>query len=79
MRAPEALFGNVMREGKIAKSRVLGCKVESGARVRRAALSLHRQRRDCGAPAWRQLERASSSSCSIVTEHRRSGDPAVSN
>ena len=79
MRAPDALFGNVRYKG--VKSRNRECvvyKFESGARVRRAALPSHWQRRERGAPAWRQLEPANSSSCCIVTERSRSGDLATS-
>ena len=77
MRAPDALFGNVRYKDKVAKSRVYSYKFESGARVRRAALPSYGRRRECGAPARRQLERASSSSCSNDIERSRSGDPAL--
>ena len=61
---------------KSRKSSVLVGKFESGARVRRAALPSQRQRRERGAPTWRQLEPASSRSCSNDIERSRSGDPA---
>ena len=62
--------------GKSRNREYVVYKFESGARVRRAALPLHRQRRERGAPAWRQLESASSSSCSNDIERSRSGDSA---
>ena len=52
-------------------------KFESGARVRRAALPSHWQRRERGALAWRQLELTSSSSWSNDIERSRSGDPVL--